>query len=375
MANPMHTLASPGLAIHVRAESGGPVIATEAVRETDLRDAVSELWWQADARRHRLDRRPEDMVVTVDPVLGETADPEGASAAGPPRCRGFVLTTTGADGHDVALTCPLATLYPVAQRAAAEPRRRGVVGATASVYYDLRPCDVAPVDRPPARAGEVLGRSRNLEVEALSLAALRSQSRAVGEAAPGSHHLFFTDAALERAEYIARRGESLDPRVETGGVLVGLIGYCDAANDSFVVVIDALEARDAEHREFSLTFHSQTWQQLESIVRVRSGQPGDRALRLLGQVHGHPFDAGSPCAACHETPDCPKHTAYLSEDDRHWSRAVFCGQPWQVGQLFGVDAKGEPTSAVYGLSGGRLETRGYRVIAESDLQAIRHPQP
>ena len=96
------------------------------------------------------------------------------------------------------------------------------------------------------------------------------------------------------------------------------------------------------------------------------------ALRIIGQTHGHPFSPGEPCPACPQTPDCPKHTAFLSEEDRRWSRAVFAGQPWQVGHQWGINARGEPVAQLYGLCGGRLERRGYRVIPEADLQRIRH---
>jgi hypothetical protein len=200
------------------------------------------------------------------------------------------------------------------------------------------------------------------------------RSTAVG---PGGddHQLFYTDTALDRAERIARRGESQQPAVETGGVLLGLVAHCRQAKDACVVVVDALEAMDAEHGEFSLSFSGSTWQRLQTVVRARRGAPGHGGLRILGQTHGHPFSPGEACAACPSTPDCPKHTAYLSDHDRLWSRAVFASQPFQVGHMFGIDAKGHGTSQVYGPRGGRLEPRGYRVIRESDLQAIQDSIP
>jgi len=354
-----------GLVIDLRAEQGGVVLVTEPVRVGDLGEAIDEVWWRGFVRRGAFDTDARDMDLRLAPV---------PSKKGPDKCQGFVLTTTGADGEKATLTCSLAALHPVAQRCATELHRRGLLKEADTFFYGLRSV-LEPVARPIQRStssqGAVLSRSRDSSFEVLSLPALRKSSRAGVSAVAGDHHLFYAETALERAESISRQGEQQQPAVEAGGVLLGIVGWCPEARDAFVVVVDALEAQDADQEEFSLSFSGKTWSRLQTVLRARRSQPGQGALRILGQTHGHPFSPGEPCAACPETPDCPKHTAVLSEDDRRWSRAVFAGQPWQVGHLWGINARGEPTSTVYGLCGGRLEPRGYRVIADDDLRRIR----
>jgi len=356
-----------GLVIDLRAERGGAVLVTEPVRVGDLQDAVDETWWQGFVRRGAFTSDARDMDIRLVPVVKD-------KAAG--KCQGFVLQTNGADGQDTALTCSLAALHPVAIRCATELCRRGVLKETDTFFYTLRAQEPALGPRPirwdSSGQGAVLSRSRDTSFETLPLATLLECSRTGGlPTAAGDHHLFYTETALEQAETISRRGEQHEPALESGGVLIGVVGWCPDARDAFVVVVGALEAQDASQEEFSLSFSGKTWSRLSAVLRARRSRPGEGALRILGQTHGHPFSPGEPCAACPETPDCPKHTATLSEDDRRWSRAVFAGQPWQVGHLWGINARGEPTSNVYGLCGGRLEPRGYRVIADQDLERIR----
>ncbi|MHC4854560.1 MAG: hypothetical protein ACYTF5_21365 [Planctomycetota bacterium] len=364
------------LVVDLRAERGGPVLATEPVRSGDLQEAVGEIWWRGYARRGAFAADVHAMEVSLQPVMRETAEVAG-EVAGKADGKTDGKTAGNEDAEPVnQRPCPGFVLSPVAQRGATELLRRGVLRETDTFYYELRavgpaPSGPRPIQRSVSTKGTVLSRSRDTSFEVLPLAALMECSRPVGTTVPGDHQLFYTETALQRAESIARRGEQLEPAVESGGVLMGLLCWCPVAGDAFVVVVDALEAQDASQHEFSLSFSGKTWLRLQAVLRARRAQPGEGALRILGQTHGHPFSAGEPCAACPQTPDCPKHTALLSEDDRRWSRAVFAGQPWQVGHLWGINARGEPTANVYGLSGGRLEPRGYRVIADADLKRIR----
>lgn len=360
---------APGLAIRVAGERGGPVLATTPVRFADLRDFEREVWWRRFVRRGMTDAG--ELEFSLRPVVGSS---DGDL------CRGFVIAARSAGGAEASVTFAMHCLQPIAQRTAEDLRQRDLLGEDGTFYYELVLAGLARdgIARiPPAGAtdtvvaggGQVLRRTQNLQLTDLPLATLVQRSTAVGETGAEQHELFWTNTALERAERIARLGEKHEPAVETGGVLLGYVGYCAGARDAFVVVVDALEAVDAERNEFSLSFSSKTWHQLQTVVRARAArQPG---LGILGQTHGHPFSPGEPCAACPTTADCPKHTAFLSEHDRRWARAVFHAQPWQVSQMYGVDAKGTPTSATFGVLDGRLEPRGYRRIDERDFERIQ----
>jgi len=349
-----------GLVVDLRLETDGPVVAIEPVREADLREPISEVWWRGYARHGDFATDECDMDVSI-----LALEREG-------RCVGFQLRSRAPTGV-ISVTCSREALVPVAERGARTLVQLGQLESAGAYYYDLRVDDPASRavnhDTPPS--GRVVGRARDMRIELLPLDDLVAASREVGETAIDDRELFFTESALRDAERIARCGESSDPPIETGGVLLGVVAFCDVRRDAFVVVTDALEAADAEHDQFSLTFSSRTWQRIDGVVRARTTRPVDAALRVLGQVHGHPFTPTDHCFECPHQSSCSQHSAALSNEDRRWSRAVFCAQPWQVGQLFGADPRRGPTSTVYGLRGGRLEARGYRVVSDDDFSLTR----
>ncbi len=363
-----------GIDVRIRGELDGPILAIVPVQIEDLRDAISELRWHSGPRRGSPGFAAEDASIWLQLIAGD-----GIQGT----CRGFLLRTLDAAGLEVRLAYGSAALQHLAQRAAEDLRTRGLLGETGTYYYELSRQLDAPEEvsllspgrdlEPSSSVGQVLTRTVDLQFTQLDLRALLENSVNHGES-DDEHHLFYTDRAMARAEAIARRGEEHEPPVETGGVLLGLTGYCSSLRDAFVIVVDALAAVDAEQSQFSLSFSGKTWQRLQTVVRARRSEPGQAGLRIVGQTHGHPFSPGEPCAACPSTEDCPKHTAYLSEDDRLWSRAVFASQAFQVGHMFGIDAKGQAVSSLYGLRGGRIDQRGYRAIDNEAFQQIHMQQ-
>ena len=98
---------------------------------------------------------------------------------------------------------------------------------------------------------------------------------------------------------------------------------------------------------------------------ARRAQAGMRHYRILGQSHGHnfvPLDGVEPCAACHLLPVCTRSSAHLSSDDRTWCRAVFNAEPWQISQIFGLDARRTPVNTLYGQRDASLKPRGYYLL-------------
>ena len=67
---------------------------------------------------------------------------------------------------------------------------------------------------------------------------------------------------------------------------------------------------------------------------------------------------------------CTRTTAFLSSEDRTWCRAVFPGEPWQISQVFGLDARTRPVDAFYGQRGGILVRRGYAVLDDFDISLL-----
>jgi hypothetical protein len=201
------------------------------------------------------------------------------------------------------------------------------------------------------------------------MAPLLQRAEAVGPVDDETWKVFYTEDALAGAESFARKGARLQPPVETGAVLVGGLFSCPETHDLFVVVIDVLEVMDAQQEEFALTYSGKTWARIQAVMRAKRAHPATRSHRLLGQVHGHsflPLDGAEPCEDCALRAVCSRTTAFLSLDDLAWCRAVFRREPWQLSQIFGLDARGEGVEAFYGQRGGRLVPRSYSVLETFD---------
>jgi hypothetical protein len=84
-------------------------------------------------------------------------------------------------------------------------------------------------------------------------------------------------------------------------------------------------------------------------------------------MHGHnflPYSEGETCDGCPAQGTCGFTTAFLSESDRRWCRAVFPREPWQLSHIFGLTPRREKVSAFYGQRGAALERRDYYILDE-----------
>jgi hypothetical protein len=73
------------------------------------------------------------------------------------------------------------------------------------------------------------------------------------------------------------------------------------------------------------------------------------------------------CAECVHRAVCTSTSAWASEDDQVWHKAVFARQPWALCHIFGLTARGEPSDRLYGLADGRLQSRGFYVLPDFDF--------
>ena len=134
-------------------------------------------------------------------------------------------------------------------------------------------------------------------------------------------------------------------------------------------------------KPFSLSYSGKSWARIQAVLRARQAQPATRAQRIVGQSHGHNFlpnDGAPPCELCYKQELCARTSVFVSGDDRQWCRAVFHRQPWALCHIFGLNARHDQVDSLYGLSGGRLEERGFFVIDSFDpsewIQANPNPQ-
>ncbi|MEE8165186.1 MAG: hypothetical protein V3T64_06435, partial [Myxococcota bacterium] len=198
-----------------------------------------------------------------------------------------------------------------------------------------------------------------------------SREEDLGEAKPADlssssqYRVFYTSGALAKAERISRKGASRIPPVETGGLLLGRLYWCSEERRLFGLIDDVLEAAHSEGTTYSLTFTGETWARVQAVLKARQRNPMTRGERILGQCHGHnflPFFEGETCDGCPAQGECQLTTAYLSESDRTWCRAVFPREPWQLSHVFGLTPRRESVSALFGQRGGVLVRRDYDVL-------------
>jgi hypothetical protein len=365
------------LTVAIRREPEGPAVASEEVTHADLLERVSEIWWQGFLRKGRPGSKLEELTARVIPIRDK---------AGGPACLGFYLEAVDPDGRYARAVFSYLSFQDVAQRAASRLVEARVIEPEKTVYFEL----LAEASPGPAAA-----RSRQ-EAEACAFeteiittplayveadpAPLLEKARLVahpGREADGKESLvFYTASALQKVERYARKGESADPPVETGAVLVGVLCSSPRSGDMFCVVEDAIEAPETEGSTFSLSFSSSTWMRIQAVLKARQSQPQTSAQRILGHGHGHPFPpsgCSSTCASCRSRDTCRHDSAFLSSYDRRWCRAVFFRQPWQLTSVFGVTPRGEKVHRLFGLRDGRLLERGYHVIDSFDHPGTPEP--
>ena len=371
------------IAVVLRREVQGPVLAVEFARGSDFLDARAELGFEALYRRGRFDAPLESVPGRPEPIYRQTED-------GVDVCLGFSLSTDPELDPQVgeAIRCvfPRTFLEPVAARAARRLLEAGVLETGDTYTYELRgeAADEGSVasealgsmsagtpgatpDATPDVTVVAAAAASPFEVVRTPIAPLLDGAEPVHTAlaAADDYPVFFTRSALERAEEVARKGAGARPAVETGGLLIGPLCYCDESGTLFAVVVDVLEATHSEATTYSLTYSGETWARIQRVMRAKQGHPDTRGQRVLGQVHGHsflPLNGAEPCADCATREFCTRTTAFLSSDDLAWCRAVFRGEPWQLSQIFGLNARNEGVEAFFGQRGGQLVARGYSVV-------------
>lgn len=352
------------LRVVLRLDKDGPELTREAVTDADLADVCSELWLVALLRKGHPNVAIQAMSSRLVPLLREE---------GGPRCTGFALETTSADGQVTRCEFSILALDRVAARASKRLLGDGSLQPGDSYFFevvaDRRPVlPAAPRDpQTESAAFTITAQHEPLRFLSVPLAPLLKQAETIGEVDERWVSVFYTRAALSRAEHYARKGGRNGSATETGAVLVGPLCSCPESGEFFVVVCDALEVQDAEQAEFSLTYSSKSWARIQAVIRAQQAQPATRAHRILGQCHGHnflPADGAPPCDLCAKVKVCTRTSVFVSPADRTWSQAVFTRQPWQLCHIFGLNARKEEVHSLFGLRDGRLLERGFHVLPE-----------
>jgi hypothetical protein len=349
----------PPLAVLLRGEANSDPLTREPVSLADLADVLSEAWRDGCLRRGHPQVPLADLSIRLVPTLNEGSNR---------RCAGFDAEVTDPLGKLTRRAFTIRSLTHVAQRAAARLLAAEVMrpGQTYTFEVELD-------DNPPPLPAPALNGSCELQVKIPALTFLNvplrpllKKATAVDVIEDDRFPVFYTEEAFSRAERFSRRGGEAVPPVETGGVLIGSLCACESSGEFFCVVTDVLEVCEAEEKEFSLSYSSQSWTRIQKIVKARQAAQPQLAERLLGQAHGHNFvpNEGKTCEACPHRPVCSMNNVGVSEDDQNWTRAVFAHQPWSLCHIFGLTARGDKLNALFGLQDGRLQSRGFFKIPD-----------
>jgi hypothetical protein len=355
------------LAVVVRAERGGPVLATVPLAPSDFSDAAAETWRDRCLRKGHPELAMSAVPMKLVPLR------ENGSANG--RCEGFAIEAELPGARRERQVFTIASLGRIAHQAAGELISAGRMALGHAFYYEMV-AQSASVRAPLANAG---GLAFSVSVKSAAPACLRlpirplfEQCTAVNMTDDEVFPVFFTAEALGKAETCSRRGAISVPPVESGGVLVGSLAYCAEAREFFVIVHDVLEVTGADQDTFSLSYSEKSWNRIQTILKARQSARSERLERLVGQCHGHNFlpNDGNHCDQCEKRTVCGSSSVFASLDDRTWMSAVFPRQPWALCHIFGLTARKEPVHKLYTLKDARWQSRGYFLLPEFNWNQV-----
>jgi len=158
---------------------------------------------------------------------------------------------------------------------------------------------------------------------------------------------------------------------EGGAWLAGRLVREDGdAPEIFVVIDGAFEARHVDQGRFSLTPTPAAYAHAEAKLATRRRRLGRDEETLVGFGHGHNFlpsldpdrDGRAKCPTCPERSTCRLHSAFYSQDDQRFHRALFTQKPYAVGLVWGFDPMFRDVLGVFGFRDGVLAARSIHVV-------------
>jgi len=357
-AVPRVPVEQPALAVVLRLDSPGVILAREPVRPDDLAAHIAEAWRECCLRKGRPGVAMSEADIWLRPLL----KPDQKIA-----CAGFALEAHLPDARPVSTSFTHRSLDPVARRAAQRLLKTTRLKDGQTYFYEIQfqpGAQPAPVANADEIEFETTDRSPSLTWLEAPLRPLLDQATPRNAMDEAAFHVFFTASAFARAEQFARKGAGASPPVETGAALAGVVCSCPDTGDLFVVITDAYEVMAAEEKPYSIELSHESWRRILTTIKAREARCP--ALRLLGQAHGHNFlpAGGQTCEACPTRPVCDLTNVFASEDDENWTRAHFAGQPWSICAIFGLSARSDRLHEVFTQHNARLRRRGYFVIPD-----------
>jgi hypothetical protein len=243
-----------------------------------------------------------------------------------------------------------------ASRLTAELIRTRQIDAATKVHYWVE----ATVEASP-QEGKATVLSRPITLSEGSMSDYLSQSVHCGPASHDDYPVFVLQSALQQAHRHSWKGRT----VEAGAWLVGRLFRQRQPNAEIFGVIDtALEACGAAQKRTSLKLSTESYQHFETQMARRRQRAGCASELAMGFHHSHPFlpsvrDDKEACPTCHLREQCDLSSAFFSDDDAQFHRAVFGHAPYAVQLILGLTPREEFDLKMFCYSNGQFRERGY----------------
>lgn len=347
--------------IHLSSE--GPIVAEEDIKNSDLSGHYTEVWREGCLRKGYMKVSMQDLTFHLDPIFENGSDDQ--------ICKGFIIEMTNPEDYRVRKEFSIYSLDLVVLRVARHLMQAKVLKQGDQFYYSViayhqnASCKV----KQDTSAIKIMEKEKQpISYVKLPLAPLFDKATAIN-VEDDSYPVFYTHSAFNKAEEIARKGAAIKPAVETGALLLGILGSCPQSKEFFVIIKDVFELCDVDQNTYSLTLTGHTWMHIQNIVRDLQQHPETCSHNILGQCHGHNFLPGIS-ESSDSLRSCVVNSAFVSMDDRLWNSAVFNQEPCQLCHIFGLDLSGDKVNSLFGLKDGRLLQRGYYLIPDFELESL-----
>ncbi len=355
------------LTIAIYVPSSDSVIENEVVTENDLKGHLGEVWLDGFLRKGFVETPIDDLRFSLKPLFQQ----DGCDDL----CTGFRIETVNPASEHIYRDFSIHSLDLVAWRVSSRLVASGVLQDASQCHYVVVPSRKTATEQ--SLQDNDVCRSRLFTLTQKKKDPLRCIKAPVApllekstprQAEYVQFPVFYTISAFEKAENIARKGGQFDQPVETGALIVGILGSCPDSGELFAMVCEIIELEEAKQSKFSLAPSGSTWQRLRNKMRLLKSEKENFIYTILGQCHGHNFLPGS-CKSCKSAKDCRLTSVFVSREDRVWNNAVFESSPYQLCHIFGLNAAGEKADALYGLEDGRLQQRRFHLIRDDHLAA------
>lgn len=278
--------------------------------------------------------------------------------AGEPYLRGFRIAISPAKGESIGTDFTTHYFRKLARAASAAFVEKGSLASgetfryLATAFRDR----TAPSDAPRFVTEET---PPDWELRSSGLGGFRERSTPTGPFDPRDVPVFLPRRVLDEATELTRGSGGS----ETGGILLGHLHRDPDVPEVFVEVTAQVPAEHARADSRSLEFTPRTWTAIRSVMDRRG-----RAELMVGWWHSHPVRHW--CRNCPPGRQRRCHLAkdFLSDHDRHLHRTVF-PRAYSVALVMNDVSFSDVTHSLFGWKEGRLETRGYELVAPTDTRS------